>query len=290
MGSTEKYGKTIGLLLAVLYFLFFQEHPAYQWIVFALILITVGIPHGAIDHLLVKEKGESIKPLEFYLKYLGTILLYLLVWWLSPKLALFVFLVISSFHFGQAHFTRHSITDFRFLTYFLLGAFFLALIILSDFAVSRDILLPILDIGPIAPYALWIILFLGLISFVLTSRQKIAGKGAFFMEIVLLSVLLYFLPVLMGFILYFGFWHSLPSMQEEFEVLMAKQKSDKIFGFIKKLLPFSLLSLGGLALILYFSSNRLETDQLTLLLFVMVSLITAPHVWVMDRFLENKKN
>jgi hypothetical protein len=79
-------------------------------------------------------------------------------------------------------------------------------------------------------------------------------------------------------------------MQEEFEALKNYLKVDKLKGFIKKLLPFTLISLTGISVVLIVFSKMMTPDQLTLLFFVMVSLISAPHIWYMNLFLDSRKN
>jgi flagellar biosynthesis protein FlhB len=79
-------------------------------------------------------------------------------------------------------------------------------------------------------------------------------------------------------------------MTEEFEALKDYFETQKIKNFIKKLLPFTLMSLIGISIILLFFHQMMEADQLTLLFFILVSLISAPHIWYMNLFLEARKN
>ncbi len=65
-------------------------------------LVLVGIPHGAVDHLLETGKWDLKEAPVFILKYLSLSALMGLMWYLLPQLALLVFLAYSSWHFGQA--------------------------------------------------------------------------------------------------------------------------------------------------------------------------------------------
>ena len=65
-------------------------------------LLAIGIPHGAVDHLL--ETGnfnERITP-GFVIKYLIQSALMIALWWIIPVIALLLFLIYSAWHFGQA--------------------------------------------------------------------------------------------------------------------------------------------------------------------------------------------
>jgi lycopene beta-cyclase len=61
-------------------------------------LLFPGIPHGAVDHLLDFKTGSL--PV-FVLKYVGIMLAVVLLWWLTPSLALLAFIGYSAWHFGQ---------------------------------------------------------------------------------------------------------------------------------------------------------------------------------------------
>jgi hypothetical protein len=64
---------------------------------FTIGMFLVGIPHGAVDHLL--ETGNiksSIKP-GFVMNYLGLIFLNLVLWYFFPIGALFFFIAYSAF-------------------------------------------------------------------------------------------------------------------------------------------------------------------------------------------------
>jgi len=65
-------------------------------------LATVGIPHGAVDHLLESGHWVSRSTPRFILIYISYSLAMAVFWYLSPKLALCLFLFYSSWHFGQS--------------------------------------------------------------------------------------------------------------------------------------------------------------------------------------------
>jgi Brp/Blh family beta-carotene 15,15'-monooxygenase len=106
-----------------------------------------------------------------------------------------------------------------------------------------------------------------------------------FLELTVLGGLLYYSPLLVGFITYFGFWHALPSMIEEYAYLKRIPQFSTFKKFIVQLLPFTLISLIGISLILMIGQHYLETSQLILIFFIMISLISFPHIIYMDRFL-----
>ncbi len=64
--------------------------------------IVIGIPHGAVDHLLEAGQWRPSRLPIFIVKYLSIAATMGAVWYIAPTLALIVFLVYSAWHFGQA--------------------------------------------------------------------------------------------------------------------------------------------------------------------------------------------
>jgi Brp/Blh family beta-carotene 15,15'-monooxygenase len=65
-------------------------------------LIAIGIPHGAVDHLLDSGMWNSRRTPLFILKYLVKAALMVGVWMVVPQAALVFFLLYSAVHFGEA--------------------------------------------------------------------------------------------------------------------------------------------------------------------------------------------
>lgn len=65
-------------------------------------LFTIGIPHGAVDHLLETGHWVSRSTPRFIVIYLAYSFAMALFWYISPNLALCLFLFYSAWHFGQS--------------------------------------------------------------------------------------------------------------------------------------------------------------------------------------------
>jgi Brp/Blh family beta-carotene 15,15'-monooxygenase len=277
--------KFSGILLGIVLGLFFYDNSWVEWIFLSTILVLVGIPHGAIDHIVSGANGSTQNLMKFFLKYLLIIVAYALLWYFAPKLSLLLFLLISAFHFGEPHFI-HLKLRFKTTTYFITGAFWLSIILFSSFKETQKILLPILDITWIEPFKILIISSHTLLLLILILVQSIPKKPIILIEFLVLAAVLYYLPLIFSFALYFGFWHSLPTMMAEYKFLKAKSFSN----FIKPFLPLTVVSIVGIGLILFFAHRHLEVAELTLLFFILISVITAPHVWVMHQFFARENN
>ncbi|MFN8699680.1 MAG: beta-carotene 15,15'-dioxygenase, Brp/Blh family [Flavobacteriales bacterium] len=97
---------SVGLLLVTAVMLILQNagwlYPAAVHGLLLAGLIAVGIPHGAVDHLVESGSGEISKLPRFILQYIATGALMGLTWLIAPVLGLIAFLIYSAWHFGQA--------------------------------------------------------------------------------------------------------------------------------------------------------------------------------------------
>jgi Brp/Blh family beta-carotene 15,15'-monooxygenase len=286
MKRVETYGKIFGGLCCLILLILPESLNWISYGFFGIILLTVGIPHGAIDHLTSDPLINKSGLIRFVLLYLLLIFLYLVCWFFFPLTALVLFIVMSAYHFGQTHFLgvkAPRILDI--ILYLSRGSFFLALILFGNLKETAVILDDIVKIQLTESQSIGIIsiLFLSTVAIQVYLGIKIRKKDI--LELSLLGGLLYYSPLLVGFITYFGFWHALPSMIEEYAYLKRIPDYSTFRKFFIQLLPFTLISLVGIALILLIGQHYLETSQLILIFFIMISLISFPHIIYMDRFL-----
>jgi beta-carotene 15,15'-dioxygenase len=290
MKDIEIIGKIFGILIGSVFLIFFEGNEMYQWVWFGIILVTIGIPHGAIDHLLVNPKIGKNELIKFITKYLLIIAAYILVWYYLPKTALLLFIIMSAYHFGQSHFIKQKPEKFKGFSYFMLGIFYLSVIFWGDFETTATILGNTVNIEDWEYVGSFLIPGLFLLNTVLLLFVQKDKKIQVWAEMIIVAPLLYAVPLLLGFIIYFGFWHALPSMLVEYKTLKQHFTGNKILSFISTLLPFSLISLVGIAAILGVFSNQMKEDELIMMFFILVALISAPHIWFMNKFLETKSS
>lgn len=289
MARIEYYAKGLGLGIALVFILFPSIPQEVQFAVVALILMLVGIPHGGIDHLIHNPQIGPNGLLRFILRYLLLMLAYGLIWWLLPLAALLAFLGMSAYHFGQSHFIgrpQHAKLDA--LLFLGKGSFFLALILFGNWQETLAILKPIttIDLSTNQRFLLLGLLLVATLGTQLLKRDSLRWGDA--LDYLVLAPLLFFSPLLISFIVYFGFWHSLPSMLAEYAYLKTIPAFDTPAKFGKQLLPFSGISLVGIGVLLVLGLEFLDKSELYLLFFILISLISLPHILYMDTFLKGK--
>ena len=107
-GSNNQILKSfIPLILSILFLVFQTLNMTYLTDSILLAgLLLIGIPHGAIDHLLETNHFNQSISLKFIALYLAQSAVIILLWYLNSLLALLIFIGYSIFHFAQADFTE----------------------------------------------------------------------------------------------------------------------------------------------------------------------------------------
>ncbi|MDA9555573.1 Brp/Blh family beta-carotene 15,15'-dioxygenase [Pelobium sp.] len=255
-----------------------------QAVVAGVFLCLLGIPHGANDHL-YREDQTWVGMIKFLATYLGIIAVYILLWYLFPLAALILFFVVSFHHFGQSNFENDKVWHFPSI---LWGIILLAFPVILHFEEAVLIFKSMLGKGDfnklifefkLEKLATWQIgsLLLLVLTYLFTifnyNKQHFIK---YFLQLVLISFWYFFTPLLFGFIVIFCLWHALQSAQHQVNFYVSFYHK-KVADFLLAMLPFSLISLVGFAFYLYFFSFKIGES------FILLSLITLPHVLVMHK-------
>jgi len=292
---------------------------AYQYAPLVLSVLLIGLPHGAVDHLVIpRQRGESLTAR--WLAVVGGIYLcfglaYGLVWFWFPVAAFLFFIGLTWFHWGQgelyplidivgATYVRDPIQQA--LTILVRGgapmlvplvAFpdqyeFVAasLIGLFDPATATS-LAPLFGTEPrvavATVYGIAVVVTI-LRGYVLTSSQAPwridAGE--------LLGLTLFFLtvPPILAIGIYFCFWHSLRHVirtvlvhEQSVTALERRRLSTAAWQFVRDATPMTigaLVLLGGLYLLV--PESPAGTAELVALYLVLIAVLTLPHVVIVS--------
>jgi len=260
----------------------------------ALFILLIGIPHGAIDHILL-QKEYKLKSTRFYSLYVGLIASNIILWFILPLLSLILFLAISAYHFGQSQFSFLPDKFFNKALFMLWGlSILLGLIYYNlDDIILLDGIINEFDISITYSTTLILkymttatsILSLSMIWY-LFAKSEIDVERALIESILLglIHVAFFTLPIIIGFTLYFVLLHSLKVMFDEYKFLSRKIRSFTIRKFIRLLAPFSLVSIAGCILLIGLTTSGFINVSLAFLFIVLISAITLPHSIVMEIF------
>ena len=280
--------KLAGLILAFS-IIFFGLESSYSILLFLVVMLSIGIPHGSVDHIIAFINPEARKfdsKLIFYVVYLSLIVFNIILWVISPFLGLLVFLIISCYHFGETQVIGYNPTDNKILN-FVIGANILLSLFLNNIVELQEILYILPQFANLDLSAFDSVFFL-LISVVILMISivnfEIKRKVPLYAEITILYMVFFHTDLLTSFALYFGFCHSLPMLMLEFKEF----KTDSFMKFYLKTLPFTILSIIFGFLLYQFNNYLLTSDNLILFVFIIISSLTLPHVFIMKDFVKDK--
>ena len=297
----RKYSRyTVGLAI-VLSFAFariIEESEIIWQVVIALIALAIGIPHGALDHLVTLPRS-SVKKMALFITLYVAVAVIAVIALLTWNVVGFILVVImSAVHFGIgdaafiSEIDRRSEEKKRFQKYLYAtaaGTLPVVIPLVSDKSTSAlEKVNPALvdwHQGLNNDLALWVMLITAFALLRLVQRRR-DGEA---IDLVLLYLLAVTAPPLVAFAVYFGCWHAmrhtarltltLPSSQEAFTKGSAKG------AFIRAVLPGTPALVGTFviaALIVLLRGDSLD-DQFLWVTLVVVWALTVPHMAVTAR-------
>jgi Brp/Blh family beta-carotene 15,15'-monooxygenase len=270
------------LFYLVAYLLVGPRSSSVDLFICGFLLLALGIPHGAGDHLIAAKIAQR-ENLTFHLRpfivfYLGIMLAYAALWFVTPLLSFLIFIAISVFHFGDmedVHPVEPTKTWVNLIQTICLGCGILSFILFSHWPEAYRI---ITDMQIKLPAKLpGFSIFISLLFLLLGFQKK--NFHPFFNTFFAL-VIGYFLPLIPAFICYFSCCHAISSFEG-----MRKHLELKIIELYKKLIPFSL---GALFLAIIYI-KLISKDLQVYPIFIFLSLLTLPHFLLMHKLIKRPK-
>ncbi len=270
-----------------------------QFIIFIIGIFFLGIPHGAAD-LLVAEKNSMLaekvfSKRRFFIIYLGRLILFACILVLFPIIGFIIFILFAAYHFGE--------TDlFQFKTNTLVGKFFVlsyGLLILSVILLHHfEEVLPIYNIlfsgQELHTVIDWIsdnryyllfssgaLFFISVFIYFLNNiNLDNSDTGIFLLQLAAILIILFNLPLMLGFTFYFVFWHSILSLKNIIKYLKAKNNYS-YRTIINQILFYSFLAIIGTVLISFAGIKIINQNTISGYVFLSLAVLTAPHLGIM---------
>jgi lycopene beta-cyclase len=243
-------------------------------------LFTVGIPHGALDHLLESKQINHKPTFKFIFQYLGVAFLYFLLWVIAPKLSFYFFLFFSIWHFGSTDILEWRVRKNKAFKSWLWGTLVFGIILFGHFNETKDILLNMnVDLSAIKDstvfYTYWVSIVLAIVFAIIENKKQIFLAVA----IILLANQL---PLLIAFGIYFIGQHSFTGWTHLKQGLNANN-----LNLTKKAFPFTFGALFLFAVLTVCIQLNLVSqinNNLLSLFFIFIACISFPHVLAMNMF------
>ena len=287
----SRLGILFGILVGVFHLLLGGISIELQ-VLLALLALAVGIPHGAVDHLVTVPKMASLRMVVFLTVYLAAV--GLAIWFiLSANLLGFQLVVLmSAIHFGigDAAFiseidSRKQRSSFPKIPYALAAGFTPVLIPLvnQQSAVALAAVNPALIgwAGALESY-----LYFGMISIAVIAIlwMLLVKRADAAIDVSLLLAISLITPPLVAFAFYFGFWHALRHTGRLSLELPASLKAHASNLTSKAFWSSVNAGVPALALVIAFTIGLALTIGLNLsteflwILLVVIWALTVPHM------------
>ena len=249
-----------------------SDHP-----ILAAILLLLGIPHGAADHLLhsVTTTGRASGPAAFARFYLSAMVGFTALWWLAPVPAFALFIGLSVYHFGQTN-------PGTLMDKLIWGSFYLGFPVTFHYVEAGPIVAGMLG-HPLPDPGGWIYGLPWVLALAAGTNAVLRRRVDLLADLAVLCLLYVSTGLLLGFAVFFLFWHSLPSALEQYAFLRTRLQPAQWREFLQFLIPMSVAAAAFLWLAHAFLFAPGDSAGLLSRVFVLISIITLPHAILVDR-------
>ena len=294
----SRYAVGVAIVLSFAFARIIEESEITWQVVIALVALAIGIPHGALDHLVTLPRSSFKKMALFITLYVAVAVLAVIAILTWNVVGFILVVIMSAVHFGIgdaafiSEIDRRSEETKRFQKYLYAAAAGTLPVVIP--LVSGKSTSALEKVNPALvdwhqglnnDLALWVMLITAFALLRLVQRRR-DGEA---IDLVLLYLLAVTAPPLVAFAVYFGCWHAmrhtarltltLPSSQEAFT------KGSAIGAFIRAVLPGTPALVGTFviaALIVLLRGDSLD-DQFLWVSLVVVWALTVPHMAVTAR-------
>ena len=293
----------ISLLIAGFILLIMQKYfqpLSAQWQFGILIMgvLLLGVPHGAADLLVATRNTannrRTLSKSRFLFVYLSRLVMFAVFIWLFPLTGILLFIVFAAFHFGETDLYRFNINNISgvfFVSSY--GLMILGVMLLNHFEEVRS-LFQVFDLNArqlgvldwFGNHRVMILGFLALLFFVsafnhfLLHGAEPDNQGGFLIRFCLIMMIVFYLPMTLGFTFYFICWHSVLSLRNIVRYLRRGDQFKRAY-IVRQIAAYSLLALTGITLFGISGLMLMDHKLMTLQIMLGLAVLTAPHMQVM---------
>ena len=269
-----------------------------------LLILTIGISHGSLDHIKGKKLLNILKVNNvyfFYVLYVAIGLLVIGFWLMLPLATLILFLLVASYHFGKedTDFLVNNNLRLNQLFYFLKGLLIIIAPLNFHFEETINIFKILfvdsekfyIFLGYVENFKIVQIIFILSLfsSFYLFIKNFRFINFSIFLDFFSILILNYYLSPLLAFTFYFCFLHSIRHSFSLIFELDHHNFKNGFLKFLKKALPLTILTIVLYLITLFYLSNSYELDDAILkVIFIGLASLTFPHI-LLEYFLEKNE-
>jgi Brp/Blh family beta-carotene 15,15'-monooxygenase len=267
-----------------------------QIIVGFILILSFGIVHGANDLLLIKKiNGEnSMTYLKILLHYITIVLVAVLLFSFIPWLAMLLFIIVSSYHFGEQHWEKMIIYDTIVMTKLFHTIYGLFILLLLFQFHEKEVNAILYGITGIKFTFISFSLLLKIIGFMLlaiffynfkTSKVFQKNIAVELLYLLVFAIIFKVGSLIWAFAIYFIFWHSIPSLFDQIKFLYGEFSNANGKAYLKSAFIYWFISIVGIIVLYFLLKDYKIFDSI---FFSFLAAITFPHVLVIERMFTSK--
>jgi Brp/Blh family beta-carotene 15,15'-monooxygenase len=270
-----------------------------QIIVGFILILSFGIVHGANDLLLIKKINSTEKTTywKILFNYISIVLLAIILFTLVPWLAMLLFILVSSYHFGEQHWENKNFYSSKIATTLFNTVYGLFILLLLFQFHKKEVMTILLGITGLSLNFINITLLLIIISLILlgmfiynfySSKLFQKNLAVELLYLVVFTILFNVGSLIWAFAIYFIFWHSIPSLLYQTKFLFGDVSISNFKRYCKSAFLYWLISIVGIIILYFILKDYKIFDSI---FFSFLAAITFPHVFVIERMfhVKNKK-
>ncbi len=294
----------IGVIIAVTQQYITTLNSDAYFLFFIIGIIILGIPHGAADLLIANQHAQNesatFSSIKFFINYVGRLIAFAIILWAFPVIGNALFIAFAAYHFGETDLYKFN-TSSKSGKIFVLsyGLLIISVILLPHFETIKPLFLlfpsgqkNIVTINFIENNRYLILSIIGLLFFAATFIYFLLNKsfkynnGNFLLQLSILLVILFYLPMLIGFTFYFIIWHSILSLKN---IIVFLQKDGTISSkkIIKQICLYSALAMLGISIFGFTGFMFVNNNTMMVYIFLGLAVLTAPHMQIMHSMYTN---
>jgi Brp/Blh family beta-carotene 15,15'-monooxygenase len=268
----------------------------YQTILGFFLILSFGVLHGAndlvlIDQLKSNKKLDFVKIIGIYVSIVGiSVLLFTNI----PIVALLLFIIASSYHFGEQHWNEIIKTNKSLVRSLFQFNYGLLILVILFYFNTKEVIEIIYEITKYTISAEHIegAVLIALSAFVILSIRLYLISTEFknnlieqLFYLIVLAVVFKASSLIWGFTIYFIFWHSIPSLNDQLIFLYGSSTWADFKKYFKTAFIYWFISLIGVFGLYYIAKDMVVFDAL---FFAFLASITFPHFIVILNMYQKK--
>lgn len=272
--------------------------PIIQFILFVVGIFFLGIPHGAADLLVATKNAKSVNqkfnPNRFLFLYIIRLIAFGFIIYVTPSLGMVFFIFLAAYHFGEIDLpffnTNLFIGKVVVCSY---GLVILSVILLNDVDELQKLISLSGFVSQQSTSLKWILqhynlilsitlvfFFCSIFLYATLSANSYSMNEYFILQFAILVILLYNLPLLLGFTFYFIFWHSILSLKNIINYLRSGG-GYSLKHVVRQIILYSFIALIGILITGSLGFMFINNQAVIIYIFLGLAVLTLPHMEVM---------